>query len=186
MVCTLLRWYPSTSPWSWRRARTWLRVWRISSIAAESGSTSPCSSSTDSWPSCSSWSSSGKVGSSPVRTDTLDWPTSCGMSNTLIFVPICNCYEDNACVSTWGCACVRADVKVCLRASVFCHGHVCVNTTRITRNLVGLPKMMTAVVRWITTTFGNIYFKFSVCHVILLKSGPYDYHIYLRTTRFPN
>ena len=50
----------------------------------------------------------------------------------------------------------------------------------------GLPKMMTAVVRWTTTTFGNIFFKFCVCHVILLKSELYDYHKYLRTTRFPN
>ena len=32
----------------------------------------------------------------------------------------------------------------------------------------------------------EIFFKLCVCHVVLLKSGPYDHHIYLRTTRFPN
>ena len=53
--------------------------------------------------------------------------------------------------------------------------------------------MMTGVVRWTTTQlFGNIphnlgiFFKCCVCHVILFKSGPYDYHVYLRTTLFRN
>ena len=32
----------------------------------------------------------------------------------------------------------------------------------------------------------RVFVKFCICHVILLKSRPHDYHIYLRTTRFPN
>ena len=54
------------------------------------------------------------------------------------------------------------------------------NSPRTTRNSVGLPKMMTAVIRWTTT----IFFKNLVCHVILVQSGPFpDYQILLRTTR---
>ena len=45
--------------------------------------------------------------------------------------------------------------------------------------------MMTAVVRWTITKFGNIYFF--IYHVILVKPGPFpDYQIYLRTARFPS
>ena len=44
--------------------------------------------------------------------------------------------------------------------------------------------MMTAVVDGLPKNLG-IFFKFCVCHVILLKSGSNENHIYLRTTRFP-